>query len=77
MGYDDFFQELQLKLVDLYTHFDGLPLEKEIDRYRFTSYAKTGLYWHGLNLLRKDSFNHYQSIENEAFDYLETEKKVV
>ena len=53
MDYDDFFQEFQIKLLTLLKEFDGTPLLLDSDRFRFTSYAQKGLYWHGLNLIRK------------------------
>lgn len=54
-NYDDYFQELQIKLITIYQTFDGNPLSVIEDRYRFTAYAGKGLYWHGLYLFRKDN----------------------
>lgn len=49
--YDDFAQELRLKLLDVYQRFDGQALEE--DRYRFIAYAGQALRWTVANLLRK------------------------
>lgn len=57
MHFDDFYQELQLKLVEIYKSFDGEPLTIEADRYKFTAYAGNGLYWRGIDLFKKKSFN--------------------
>ena len=44
--YDDYWQELRIKLLQIAQNFDGQPLTNDDDRYRFTAYAQRGLYWH-------------------------------
>lgn len=69
MDYDDFFQELQIKLIHVYQTFDGEPLRVSSDRYRFTAYAGKGLYWHGLNLIRKDNAVHTHSLDSDQLEW--------
>lgn len=54
--YEDYFQELSIKLLELAERFDGDPLGDEDDRYRFTSYARQGLKRHLIDMLRKEKF---------------------
>ena len=70
MFYEDFTQELQLQLIEIYRSFEGNPLELEIDRYKFTAYAGQGLYWHGLNLLRQDNLDTVHTPKEEQLDWL-------
>lgn len=70
MFYEDFTQELQLQLIEIYHSFEGNPLELEIDRYKFTAYAGQGLYWHGLNLLRQDNLDTVHTPKEEQLDWL-------
>lgn len=41
--YEDYLQELRIKLIKIAENFDGDPLVK--DKYRFTNFAKRGLTW--------------------------------
>lgn len=52
MNYDDLCQELRIKLIEIIKRFDGNP--KGQDKGRFITYARKGLYWHAISLLRKD-----------------------
>ena len=52
--YDDYWQELRIKLLQIAQNFDGQPLTNDDDRYRFTAYAQRGLYWHLIDLIRRD-----------------------
>lgn len=70
MDYDDFFQELQLQLVKVYQSSQGEPLTNDIERYKFTAYASKGLYWHGINLLKKKDHNSLLTMEDEKLDWL-------
>lgn len=54
MDYEDFYQELQVHLLTIKSTFQGDIFNSDIDRYKFTSYARQGLYWFGLNLIRRD-----------------------
>ncbi|KAA9296586.1 MULTISPECIES: sigma-70 family RNA polymerase sigma factor [Aerococcus] len=76
--YQDYAQELRLKLLDLAERFDGNPLGQ--DRYRFVAYAGRYLRWCLLDLLRQTSrlpqltLSENQdlmtdSAETEAFDF--------
>lgn len=49
--YHDYQQELFIKLLTLARGYEGNPLGA--DRYKFTAYAKQGLTWHLIELLRK------------------------
>lgn len=49
--YEDFLQELRLKLLTMATHFDGQALGE--DRYRFTAYCRRGLLWYAQDLKAK------------------------
>lgn len=71
--YDDFFQEMQIKLLDLYSSFDGNPIEVLEDRYRFAAYTSKGLYWHGLNLIRKEAPSSLSLFDNEQDEYIQIE----
>ena len=64
MNFDDFFQELQIKLVEIYQGFEGDPLRVEADRYKFTAYAGNGLYWRGIDLFKKKSFSSLPVVED-------------
>lgn len=49
--YQDYAQELRLKLLDVAERFEGKPLGQ--DRYRFVAYAGRYLRWSLLDLLRQ------------------------
>lgn len=66
--YDDFAQELRLKLVDIYETFDGNACE-EADKFRFSSYAGKGLYWYGINLIRTQQDTDMPSEAEEIADH--------
>ena len=72
--YEDFTQELQIQLIDIYQSFEGSPLASEIDRYKFTAYAGQGLYWHGLNLLRQDTLETINPTDEAEMDWLMEEE---
>lgn len=50
-NYEDYLQELRVKLITIASKFEGDPIDK--DKYRFTSYAKQGLKWFMIDMLRK------------------------
>lgn len=50
--YEDYLQELRIKLIEIAKDFDGDPRDK--DKYRFTNYAQRGLRWYLIDLLRKN-----------------------
>src|SRR5690625_3012284 len=72
--YEDFTQELQIQLIDIYQSFEGSPLASEIDRYKFTAYAGQGLYWHGLNLLRQDTLDTINPTDEAEMDWFMEEE---
>lgn len=76
MNFDDFFQELQIKLVKIYRKFEGDPLRIEADRYQFTAYAGNGLYWRGIDLFKKRSFNTLPIMEDEHLVKMVNEKEM-
>ena len=51
--YDDFLQELRLKLLKISTRFDGDPFKDDV--VRFLGFAKRGLYRYTLDLLKKEN----------------------
>jgi len=67
--YEDFFQELRLQLIKIYCSFDGKPLVEDTERYKFTAYASRGLYWHCVNLLKKEYNTSFQTIEDGKIDW--------
>lgn len=53
-NYDDYLQELKIKLLELHHKFDGDALSAE-DTPRFVHLAKRALYWRMLDLLRQEA----------------------
>lgn len=74
MNYEDFFQEFSIHLINIRNMFDGDPLASNDDRYKFTAYADNGLYWHGLNLLRKNDPESFYAVDENQLDYFIYEK---
>lgn len=70
MDYEDYFQELQIQLINIFRSFDGNPFESETERYKFTAYAGRGLYWHGINLLKQAKYDPPLTIEDEKLNWL-------
>lgn len=68
MYFDDFFQELQIKLLSIYKEFEGDPLNVEEDSYKFTAFAGNGLYWRGIDLFKNKNFNTLPISEDEALE---------
>lgn len=68
--YEDYLQELRLKLLTIDEAFDGKPLKG--DGIRFAAYAGKGLYWHLVNLLRSE--NQQQEILVEDISLLSDTK---
>src|SRR5699024_7569844 len=65
--YEDYYQELCIKLAEIAQEYEGDPLGD--DRYQFTYYAKKGLSWHRIDLLKKDRHNEYeQSLSDFIFE---------
>lgn len=67
--YEDFFQEFQIKLLEISQKFQSEVEDRDIQRYQFVAYAKQGLYWHGLSLLRKKNQQPFQPIEMEQIEW--------
>src|SRR5699024_8270298 len=70
MDYDDFIQELQIQLIEILHRFDGDPLASDEDRFKFTAYASNGLYWHGLNLLKKNAPELIHAEDEHQMDWV-------
>lgn len=67
ISYEDYAQELRIKLLAIEESFDGEALGE--DRIRFVAFAGKGLYWHLVSLLRKNqkkSEVSYDEIEAAA-----------
>lgn len=54
--YEDYYQELSIKLFELAEGYEGDPLGEDADRYRFTAFAKQGLKRGLIDMLRKEKF---------------------
>lgn len=67
--YEDFFQEFQIKLLEISQKFQSDVEDREIQRYQFVAYAGQGLYWHGLSLLRKKNQQPFQPLEMEQLEW--------
>lgn len=70
MDFDDYFQELQIKLISIAKDFERKSEDDEIVRYQFAAYASQGLYWHGLSLIRKNKENVVQAMADETLAVL-------
>lgn len=70
MDYEDYYQELQIKLVDILKHFQNDSVDLEEKNSKFVAYAGQGLYWHGLDLIRNKEGNSLGTIESKSLEYL-------
>lgn len=72
MDYEDCFQELQIHLLSIRKSYlkSGKLADAETERYKFTSYAGQGLYWHGLNLIKKNKKAAFQAIDSKDIEWL-------
>ena len=70
MDYEDYFQELQIKLLEILQNFKIESTDREAVNAMFTAYAGKGLYWHGLDLLRKKNNHSLGTIESEKIQWL-------
>lgn len=70
MHYDDYFQEFQIKLFQLYRSFDGDPINNEADSYKFTAYAGRGLYWRGIDIIRNKTITSCELVDDEKLEKL-------
>lgn len=64
IAYEDYAQELRVKLLEIESSFDGKALGE--DRIRFVSFAGRGLYWFLVSLLRKE-----KQLDSVSFDDIE------
>lgn len=67
--YEDFFQEFQIKLLEISQKFQSDVEDRDVQRYQFVAFAGRGLYWHGLSLLRKKKQQPFQPIEMEQIEW--------
>lgn len=65
VSYEDYAQELRVKLLEIEASFDGEALG--VDRIRFVAFAGRGLYWFLVSLLRKE-----RQVDLVAFDDVES-----
>lgn len=68
--FEDYVQELSLKLLQLAKRFKGDMLKDSDCRYQFVAYAQKGLYWFGLDLLKKQDKCHSQDIDQVSIKEL-------
>lgn len=68
MDYEDYFQELQIKLIDLLAHFKNDSGDWEEMNAKFIAYAGQGLYWYGLDLIRNKSKNSLKTMEASSLE---------
>lgn len=64
VSYEDYAQELRVKLLEIEASFDGNALGE--DRIRFVAFAGRGLYWFLVSLLRKE-----KQLNSVSFDDIE------
>jgi len=79
VDYEDFFQEMQIQLIEIFHKFAGDGGDFEAERFKFTSYAGKGLYWHGINLLHKEEANvdPLMEMDHEQLDwFIQIDEKV-
>lgn len=69
MHYDDYYQELQIHLLKIVHTFKNNAPNEEEALYLFTGYAGRCLYFHGINLLRKKSFNSLDTTSDENIEW--------
>jgi len=67
--YDDFFQEMQIHLIEIFHKFAGDEENFEAERFKFTAYAGKGLYWYGIDLLHKGYVDNEQLIDRDQLDW--------
>ena len=70
MDYEDYYQELQIKLLDILEKFKCDTTDPEEKNCKFTAYAGQGLYWHGVDLLRKKNNHSLGTIESDKIQWL-------
>lgn len=76
MNYEDYYQELQIKLIDILKFFKNDSLDLDEKNCKFVAYAKQGLYWEGLDLLRKDNRRPKKASGSRPIEWLEDRKAV-
>lgn len=70
MDYDDYYQELQIKLLEILKNFKNDTSDPEEKKCKFVAYASQGLYWHGVDLLRKKNNHSLGTMESETMQWL-------
>lgn len=70
MDYEDYYQELQIKLLDILEKFKSDTSDSDEKNCKFTAYAGRGLYWHGVDLLRKKKNHSLETTESEKIQWL-------
>lgn len=70
MDYEDYFQELQIKLIEILQNFKNDSADLEEKNAKFVAYAGRGLYWHGLDLLGKKTNLPFDTVDNDYIDWL-------
>lgn len=76
VDHDDFFQELQIKLLSILEKFQSNTTDLETKKYKFIAYAGQGLYWHSINLIRRQSLQFTAMPDEESMDWLAQKKTV-
>lgn len=70
MDYEDYYQELQMKLMEILKVFKNDSLDLEEKNAKFIAYAGQGLYWHGLDLIKNRRSNSLKTMEATSLEYL-------
>ena len=74
MNYEDYYQELQIQLLNIRMKFlaaDEYDLEdSEIRQSYFIAYATNGLYWHGLNIVIKDKEQTFSCSNEDDLEWI-------
>lgn len=76
MNYEDYYQELQIKLVDILKVFKNDSVDLDEKNCKFIAYARQGLYWEGLDLLRKSNREAKKIGESRPIEWLEDRNAV-
>lgn len=70
MDYEDYYQELQIKLLEILQKFKNDTIDINEKNSKFTAYAGQGLYWHAIDLSRMKNNHSLNTIESDKIQWL-------
>lgn len=76
IDYEDYYQELQIKLIEILRNFKNDSTDIEEKNCKFIAYASKGLYWEGLDLLKKKSKEPEKIGESRPIEWLSDREAV-